>query len=87
MPALALADKLVGRAAKVGVRPKGLDDTLAPADENELGALLLAIVTSARSRGLDAERALRMALRDVQDQVRVREADADRASVRPLPES
>jgi XTP/dITP diphosphohydrolase len=73
MPSLALADKLLGRASKVGV----LDD--APAGvpvqtEEELGGLLLAIVASARSRGLDSERALRSTLRALQAEIREVEA-------------
>ena len=41
-----------------------------PATEPELGRLLLELVESARSQGLDAERALRGAVRDLEDQVR-----------------
>jgi XTP/dITP diphosphohydrolase len=72
MPALALADKLVGRAATVDLtlaRPHG-----EPVDEDELGELLLTIVASARLRGLDAERSLRRRLRTLQDQIRATEA-------------
>jgi XTP/dITP diphosphohydrolase len=73
MPALAVADKIVGRAAKVGV----VRDAVAiPATEEELGAQLLAMVTAARAAGLDAERALRGALRELQDEVRVAEASS-----------
>ena len=71
MPALALADKMVGRAAKVGVVR---DATEIPASEAELGAQLLAMVTAARAAGLDSERALRGALRVLQDDVRAAEA-------------
>ncbi len=78
MPALALADKLLGRAHKVGL----LDATKAGAvnvgavkvtDEDELGPLLLAIVASAKANGLDSERALRSALRQLQDEIREHE--------------
>ncbi|HWH98553.1 MAG TPA: nucleoside triphosphate pyrophosphohydrolase, partial [Pseudolysinimonas sp.] len=62
MPALALADKVLGRAAKVGVT---LEPAAVPATERELGAQLLALVAGARDAGLDAERALRGALRTV----------------------
>lgn len=73
MPALAVADKIVGRAAKVGV----VRDAVAiPATEEELGAHLLAMVTAARAAGLDAERALRGALRELQDEVRAAEASS-----------
>lgn len=71
LPALALADKMIGRAANVGVET----DAAGPeaTDEEELGALLLGIVTSARARGLDAERALRTRLRALADEVRAAE--------------
>ncbi|NQX11232.1 MazG family protein [Microbacteriaceae bacterium VKM Ac-2855] len=76
MPALALADKVLGRAAKVGL----LEDDGSPtpagiSDEDELGALLLAVVASARAAGLDAERALRGAVRDLQHEIRAAEQD------------
>ena len=70
MPALALADKLLGRAEKVGVRR----DAAQIADtEERLGAHLLAIVAAARGQGLDAERALRGALRTLQEDIRTAE--------------
>lgn len=72
MPALALADKLVGRARKVGV--ESARGTGVVQDENELGALLLSIVSSAKDAGLDSERALRAALRELQDDIRAAEA-------------
>jgi XTP/dITP diphosphohydrolase len=71
MPALALADKMVGRAAKVGVTQ---DAVPIPAGEAELGAQLLGIVTAARAAGLDSERALRGALRDLGERVRAAES-------------
>jgi XTP/dITP diphosphohydrolase len=70
MPALAVADKIVGRAAKVGVVR---DAVPIPATEEELGVQLLAMVTAARAAGLDSERALRGALRSLQDDVRAAE--------------
>ena len=48
----------------------------APATEDELGRTLLALVASARSQGLDAERALRHAVRGLEDDVRVAEQGA-----------
>ena len=78
MPALALADKLLGKAAKLD-----LIDIAGPApftfeNEDELGPLLMAIVASARAQGLDSERALRSALRELQIDIREAEApDAD----------
>jgi MazG family protein len=103
MPALALAQKVLGKAAKVGVgvastdaagpdaaqpdapaRPAASTDAAAsdaaarpaPATEEELGATLLALVASARAQGLDAERALRHAVRGLEDDVRTAEAAA-----------
>ena len=75
MPSLALADKVLGRAQKIG-----LLETDAPApfpieSEGELGPLLLAIVSTAKAQGLDSERALRGALRDLQAEIRAAEAD------------
>ncbi len=75
MPALALAEKLLGRAEKVGVGVSDHEPTDAPpATEAELGSLLLSIVSAARARGLDPERALRSALRDLRDEIRAAEA-------------
>ena len=89
MPALALADKLVGRATKVGIDPAvtaaggasasvvsatQTSATLAPTTEDELGEQLLATVVAARAAGLDSERALRGALRRLQRDIRAAEA-------------
>jgi XTP/dITP diphosphohydrolase len=75
MPALALADKLLGRAHKVGLLDATLPGAVNVADEDELGPLLLAIVASAKANGLDSERALRTALRGLQDEIREHEAE------------
>lgn len=72
MPSLALADKVLGRAEKAGVLEGG-SSAVSVADEEELGGLLLAIVASARTQGLDAERALRSTLRSLQDEIRASE--------------
>lgn len=71
MPSLALADKTLGRAAKVGVLrgPAAI-----PSTESELGDQLLAMVVAAKTAGLDSERALRGALRTLQAEVRAAEA-------------
>jgi XTP/dITP diphosphohydrolase len=77
MPALALADKLLGRAEKVGIAGAGAPDVAAaiPVDtETELGATLLSLVSTAKANGLDAERALRTALRALQDEIRQAES-------------
>ncbi|MHC5797331.1 MazG family protein [Lacisediminihabitans sp. FW035] len=74
MPSLALADKIIGRAQKVGVLEADSTGLVPVADEEQLGALLLAIVSSAKAGGLDAERALRSRLRALQDEIRDAEA-------------
>jgi XTP/dITP diphosphohydrolase len=76
MPALALADKILGKSAKLGVSAR-VPDQLEQFDldsEHHLGELLLGIVTVARANGLDAERALRGAIRDLQTDIRTAEA-------------
>jgi XTP/dITP diphosphohydrolase len=79
MPALALAQKLVGRAAGVGVTPdaSGPQPSFGPhpSSEGELGDAMLALVSLARERGWDAERALRERLRLLEDEVRAAEAE------------
>ena len=72
MPALALAQKVVGRAAGVGVAAPTAE-TGAPASESELGDALLALVSQARANGWDAERALRERLRGMEEDVRTAE--------------
>ncbi|KQW03944.1 nucleoside triphosphate hydrolase [Leifsonia sp. Root4] len=69
MPSLALADKLLGRAQKIGLI-EDADGGIPFTSEDELGPMLLAIVAGAKARGLDAERALRSTLRDFQDEIR-----------------
>ena len=84
MPSLLLAEKLIGKAEKAGVviaAPAEPRETAAQmdtagetdAEEQILGAQLLAIVVSARARGLDAERALRAQLRFLSDDIRAAE--------------
>ncbi len=73
MPSLALADKTLGRAAKVGVVREA---TVIPVTESELGDQLLAMVVAAKAAGLDSERALRGSLRVLQAEVRVAESEA-----------
>ena len=74
MPALALAQKLAGRAAGVGVSIEPTPSAVSPASEAELGDALLALVSTARAEGWDAERALRERLRVLEDDVRAAEA-------------
>lgn len=70
MPALALADKLLGKATK-------LDVEVAPGEvyesEDALGEALLATVSAARANGQDAERALRAAIRGLETRMRAAE--------------
>jgi XTP/dITP diphosphohydrolase len=73
MPSLALADKLLGRAQKVGLLDLQETGGVQVQSEDELGPLLLAIVASAKAQGLDAERALRSTLRELQDEIREQE--------------
>ncbi len=78
MPALALAQKIVGRAAGAGV-VAGADAAAGdarPSSETELGDALLALVAVARAEGWDAERALRERLRAVEAEVREAESGA-----------
>jgi XTP/dITP diphosphohydrolase len=75
MPALALADKVLGKAEQIGILDADAPAALALSNEEELGGVLLAIVTSARANGLDAERALRTVLRELQDEIRDVEKD------------
>jgi XTP/dITP diphosphohydrolase len=65
LPALALADKVLGRAARVGVAPGPVDGSL--------GERLLALVVTARAGGEDAEQALRDAVRRLAVTVRAAE--------------
>ncbi len=106
MPSLALAQKLLGRAAGLGVGVRSDAVPAKPADviwelrgdtgaaggadseatdagpagagvatEADLGAALLALVAVARARGWDAERALRGAIRNLEDDIRTAERD------------
>ncbi|MGW9114385.1 MazG family protein [Microbacterium sp. NPDC055683] len=80
MPALALAQKVLGKGEQVGVGLELAESVAAaepgvlPESEEELGDTLLGLVAVARARGWDAERALRTAVRDVADAIREAEA-------------
>lgn len=77
MPALALAQKIVGRAAGAGVidaEPDAAEAAARPTSEAELGDALLGLVALARTEGWDAERALRERLRGIEDEVREAES-------------
>jgi XTP/dITP diphosphohydrolase len=69
MPALSLANKVLGKAEKLGI----LDSDSGPLEiesEEQLGTLLLTIVTFARAAGFDSEKALRSAVRDLMSDIR-----------------
>ncbi|MFL6132535.1 MAG: MazG family protein [Nocardioidaceae bacterium] len=72
LPALALAEKVLGRAARVGVAPSARVG-VAPTAADTLGDRLLALVVEARSSGADAEQALREAVRALAARVRASE--------------
>ncbi|RIJ15188.1 MazG family protein [Clavibacter nebraskensis] len=77
MPSLALADKLLGRAERVSLLEADAPAAIPVDDEDDLGRLLLAVVVSARSRGLDAERALRTTLRSLTAEIQAAEIPAE----------
>jgi uncharacterized protein YabN with tetrapyrrole methylase and pyrophosphatase domain len=66
LPALARAQKLLDRAERAGLPAAGGTGPGIPATEAELGELLFGIAARARTAGLDAERALRGAIRRFQ---------------------
>jgi XTP/dITP diphosphohydrolase len=70
MPALALADKILGKAERIGIVSIDGPAPFNFESEDELGPVLLAIVASAKTQGLDAERALRNTLRGLQAEIR-----------------
>ena len=87
MPALARAQKVLGRAQKVAPSPvreqtnrdEGRSGTAASEtkrldSEADLGEALLSLVAQARANGWDAERALRERIRVVEDDVRAAES-------------
>jgi XTP/dITP diphosphohydrolase len=77
LPALLLADKVIGKAQKLGVLETEATPAFAVEDEDQLGGLLLALVLSAKHQGLDAERALRETIRELQVEIRALELSDD----------
>lgn len=73
MPALALAQKVLGKAQAVGVVQEDDEAPLFFRSEEDLGEALLDLVERARLRGWDAERALRTRVRVVEEQIRAAE--------------
>lgn len=78
MPALALAQKMLGKAAQARVPAPPVADGAEPvlADESALGDAFLALVATARAQGWDAERALRERLRILEAEIRETEASS-----------
>lgn len=80
MPALARAQKVVGRARRAGLvvpeEPVAAGDLGAPGepDAAALGERLLALAIAADAAGVDAEGALRVAVRRLEEQLRAAEA-------------
>jgi XTP/dITP diphosphohydrolase len=72
MPSLALAQKMLGKAAQTGV-PAPSHRLADPETETELGDALLMLVHLGRTRGWDAERALRERLRTLRTEVQTAE--------------
>lgn len=69
LPALSLADKVIGKAQRVGLL-EAKTPAIEVEDEDQLGALLLALVLAAKGKGLDAERALRSSVKELMVEVR-----------------
>ena len=74
LPALALASKVIGKAQKIGLLDASAPSPIQLNDEEQLGALLLSIVQAGKALGFDSERALRIAVRDLSDDIRRAEA-------------
>ena len=88
MQALSLANKVMCKAEKDGILEKQSEPVVPMESEEDLGKLLLAIVASARAVGLDPERALRQATRELQVEIRASElSDATDAGVVGLADS
>lgn len=77
LPALLLADKVIGKAQKLGVLESTSQPAFELADEDQLGGLLLALVLSAKQQGLDSERALRETIRELEVEIRAFELSDD----------
>jgi XTP/dITP diphosphohydrolase len=77
LPSLMLADKVIGKAQSIGVLGTEEPGSIEISDEDQLGALLLALVLAAKSKGLDAERALRESVRELEVEIRQFELSDD----------
>lgn len=83
MPALALAEKILGKAGKVGISLPVEPCAVSIESEEYLGEVLLGIVAAGRAQGYDSERALRGALRVLQHDIRQSELTENEASTLP----
>lgn len=81
MPALALADKVVGRSEKMGILDGAAESAIQLSDEQDLGRLLLAITAAAHAKGMDAERALRTTVHEFENELRTAEHNMADAGV------
>ncbi|MFT8638182.1 MAG: MazG family protein [Pseudoclavibacter sp.] len=79
LPALLLADKVVGRAAKLGLIDGQAEGPLAFTSGGQVGQLLLAVVAAARAAGFDAEEELRRTVHALGDEIRDAEHDGGAA--------
>jgi XTP/dITP diphosphohydrolase len=77
LPSLMLADKVIGKAQSLGVLGTEEPGAIEISDEDQLGALLLALVLAAKSKSLDAERALRESVRELEVEIRQFELSDD----------
>ena len=78
LPEIAMADKVLGKAQKIGILDQETQSPLKLENEEQLGSLLLAIVQAAKAQGLDSERSLRQAVGDLSSDIR--KAEVLRAS-------
>lgn len=70
LPALYSAERMLERAARIGIVPDRIDLPLDVDDADALGDLLFDLVALAREQGLEAEDALRRATTRFRDRVR-----------------
>ncbi|GAA2237998.1 hypothetical protein GCM10010401_07770 [Rarobacter faecitabidus] len=83
LPALALAAKVVARGESLGLlgTREAAAATFPFDDEEQLGRMLLALVSSARAQGYDPEQALRATVRELSAEIRVAEDQLGDAGV------
>lgn len=75
LPALALADKVLGRAAKL--LPTDAPTPEPTTDADRIGADLLALVRESRTLGIDPEQALRTTIHHLAAEIRTTESNGD----------